>query len=210
MTIRFIFATMAISACIVSGAQAANLIQNGGFEDGSYGLNNSIPNDWSADAGYILNAGGFNKVVNYDAHSGSYALQFANYDAQGPAGISQTFNDVAGSTYNVSFYAFDGGHNGDVNAFLQASINGAVKTAFGDTVANYTQGTFTFVGTGSDTLKFAAQTNPSEWLLDDVSVTGSSVSSVPLPGSAPMFGAAIFALGTVGYGVKRKKAAAAA
>lgn len=37
-----------------------------------------------------------------------------------------------------------------------------------------------------------------------------SVSEVPLPASAPMFGAALLALGAVGYGVRRKKAAAAA
>lgn len=36
------------------------------------------------------------------------------------------------------------------------------------------------------------------------------VSAVPLPASAPMFGAALLALGAVGYGLKRKKAAAAA
>ncbi|MDX7953451.1 hypothetical protein P7D22_19995, partial [Lichenihabitans sp. Uapishka_5] len=36
------------------------------------------------------------------------------------------------------------------------------------------------------------------------------VSPVPLPASAPMFGAALLALGAVGYGMKRKKAAAAA
>ena len=34
------------------------------------------------------------------------------------------------------------------------------------------------------------------------------VSTVPLPASAPMFGAALLALGLVGYGVKRKKAIA--
>lgn len=37
-----------------------------------------------------------------------------------------------------------------------------------------------------------------------------SVSSVPLPASAPMFGAALLALGGLGYAAKRKKAAATA
>lgn len=36
------------------------------------------------------------------------------------------------------------------------------------------------------------------------------VSPVPLPASAPMFGAALLALGAVGYGMKRRKSAAAA
>ena len=37
-----------------------------------------------------------------------------------------------------------------------------------------------------------------------------NVSTVPLPASAPMFGAALMALGAVGYGLKRKGKAAAA
>lgn len=45
---------------------------------------------------------------------------------------------------------------------------------------------------------------------EQFSFTNLSVSSVPLPASAPMFGAALLALGAVGFGLKRKKAAAAA
>lgn len=41
-------------------------------------------------------------------------------------------------------------------------------------------------------------------------VSGSPLSLVPLPASAPMFGAALVALGGIGYAAKRKKAAAAA
>lgn len=47
---------------------------------------------------------------------------------------------------------------------------------------------------------------------DELTVTSlnvSIVSSVPLPASAPMFGAALLALGAVGYRMKRKTAAAA-
>ncbi|MCW6508809.1 hypothetical protein [Lichenifustis flavocetrariae] len=40
-----------------------------------------------------------------------------------------------------------------------------------------------------------------------VSGVTSSVSAVPLPGAAPMFGAAFVALGVVGYGLRRKKEA---
>ena len=41
-------------------------------------------------------------------------------------------------------------------------------------------------------------------------IRGNIVSTVPLPASAPMFGAALLAFGAVGYGIKRKKVAAAA
>ena len=37
-----------------------------------------------------------------------------------------------------------------------------------------------------------------------------AVTTVPLPASAPMFGAAVLALGLAGYGLKRKRAAASA
>lgn len=41
------------------------------------------------------------------------------------------------------------------------------------------------------------------------SLTIASVSAVPLPASAPMFGAALLGLGAVGFGVRRRKAAGA-
>jgi hypothetical protein len=44
----------------------------------------------------------------------------------------------------------------------------------------------------------------------DAQLTPGSLSSVPLPASAPMFGAALVALGVVGYGLKRKTKVAAA
>ena len=41
-----------------------------------------------------------------------------------------------------------------------------------------------------------------------ITITNTTLSAVPLPASASMFGAALLALGLAGYGVKRKKAAA--
>ena len=41
-------------------------------------------------------------------------------------------------------------------------------------------------------------------------ISNASLSAVPLPASAPMFGAALIALGAVGYGMKRKAKSAAA
>jgi hypothetical protein len=39
----------------------------------------------------------------------------------------------------------------------------------------YTLQSFTFVGTGSDTLTIQGNTNPSEWFVDDVSVNAAAV-----------------------------------
>lgn len=62
-------------------------------------------------------------------------------------------------------------------------------------------------GSYSFTINGVTAANTVSGIAGTVSYT---VSAVPLPASAPMFGAAILALGAVGYGVKRKKAAAAA
>ncbi|MCW6506685.1 hypothetical protein [Lichenifustis flavocetrariae] len=43
-----------------------------------------------------------------------------------------------------------------------------------------------------------------------ITISNTSLSAVPLPASAPMFGAALLAFAGLGYGVKRKKAAALA
>ena len=43
-----------------------------------------------------------------------------------------------------------------------------------------------------------------------ITISGATLSPVPLPASAPMFGAAVLGLGLVGYGLNRKKTAAPA
>lgn len=183
MKLNTIFGAGLVAAgALAVPAHADQLIVNGGFEDGVYSsmlggnTNAAVPVDWTPNAGFDLNQG-FNHVTSANPHSGSNALSISNFDNQPLATLSQTFADVAGATYSVSFWGFDGGANGDANAYLSVSVNGA-GVQFNDTVSSYQQGTFTFVGTGSDTLVIAAQTNPSEWFVDDVSVTG-SVSSVP-------------------------------
>jgi hypothetical protein len=52
------------------------------------------------------------------------------------------------------------------------------------------------VGAGSDTISIAAQTDPSEWVVDDVSVTGSTV---PEPATWAMMLIGFAGLGFLGY-----------
>jgi hypothetical protein len=191
----------AVSIC---DTVAGNLVQNCGFEaDGSAV---TYPSNWTTDAGYALEAGVFNRVTpNYN--SGGYALQFGNYDDQGPAGISQTLADSLGEVYSVSFYTYDGGANGDSNASFSALVDGTSEfTLTGcngcPTAANgaYTQYQFDFTGSGSDTLGFQAQTNPSEWYLDDIVVldTGSNVGT-PEPASWLLMICGLAAMGIIGH-----------
>lgn len=113
-------------------------------------------------------------------------------------------------TYNVTFYAHAGyaydDKSADPNAFLTASIDsdsppGQTLTESGSTTS-WAPYTFSFTGTGSDTLTFAAQTNPSEWYVDDVIVLGQSSPS-PIPESASFL---LMGTGLLGIaGILRRK-----
>jgi hypothetical protein len=166
----------------------SQLIVNGGFENGTYtstvggNTNAFVPVGWTANAGFDLNPA-FNRVNTGNQFDGNYLLSISNFDYQPLATLSQTFSDVSGDTYSGSFWAYDGGANGDPNAYLSLLIDNNALVTLGDTIGSWTQYTFTFTGTGSDTLTLAAQTNPSEWFVDDVSVTGQATSVTPEPSS---------------------------
>jgi hypothetical protein len=187
----------------ICDALASDLIQNCGFEQGTVG---SYPTSWTANAGFTLEVGDFNQVVNGSENSGNYALQFGNDDNQPAAGISQTFSDINGDNYQVTFYTFDNGANEDSNAFLEALVDsnvevkltGAPGPGAGIANATYTEYQFDFTGTGSDTLSFLADTNPAEWYLDDVSVVGTSLSATPEPGSLALLVAGLMMVGVIG------------
>lgn len=165
-----------VSAC---DQVVGNLVQNCGFEGGVYtstiagNTDTNVPVDWVPNAAVDIEPGFNNAFFGSSpfVHSGSYALSIGNYDYQPTPTFSQTIADVNGATYSGSFWAFadDGG---DPNAFLQLQVNGVTKVALTDTVNSYTQYNFTFTGTGSDTLSISAVTNPGEWYVDDVVVTG--------------------------------------
>jgi hypothetical protein len=174
----------------ICDAVAGNLVQNCGFESGTYtstvggNTNANVPVDWVANAAFNLETG-FNQVRNVP-NSGTSNLSISNFDYQPLATLSQTFADVSGASYSGSFFAYDDGANGDANAFLQLQVNGASLVTLNDTVAAYQQFGFTFTGTGSDTLTIAAQTDPAEWYVDDVVVTGQTTAATPEPALGPL------------------------
>jgi len=161
-----------------------NVVVNCGFELSSGGA----PAGWTLDSGFTTYLGSFNMVQSALVNSGDAALMFGDFDSQGPAGISQSFATLPGAGYTVSFYAKYNTSLMDPLAFLKATVNGTQKfTLSGDDgaprsgFANYH---FNFTGTGADTLAFFAQTDPSEWFLDDISVTDPAPDpTVPEPGT---------------------------
>ena len=180
----------ALAGSSICDAASANLVKNCGYETGDL-------THWTPNAAFQSEPG-FNHTTTNPVNSGLWALSIGNFDTQPLASLSQTFSDVLGQTYIASFFAFDGGHGGDSNAFFEAAINGTQKVFLNDTVAAYTLFSFTFVGTGSDTITFSAQTDPSEWFLDDVVVRGSS--ATPEPSSLLLFGTSL--LGLLPFGRK--------
>lgn len=99
---------------------------------------------------------------------------------------------AGGTPFNYNFANFDGNTQDSTYRF---SISGTTGT--GTTLV------LSFSGATKEAL------NNEFYGLDDVSVVGTAtgVSAVPMPAAAPMFGAALIALGALGYGLKRRNAA---
>jgi hypothetical protein len=195
-----------LAAAIASGwcnGCRANLVVNGGFEDGVYSstatpsplpavTNSGVPDGWTPSPGFDIPA--WNGVTSSDPHSGSFALFIGNDPGFPLASLSQTFTTVPGEFYVASFYIANVYSAGYFNAFIDSNeelnivgstnigpppytysftttfANGQTLVSSVASPANYTLESFTFVGTGSDTLTFTGVTDDASFLIEDMSV----------------------------------------
>ena len=179
-------------------ATSVNLVQNGDFESGTYtsGANQWVPNDWTASGNWSTG----NNFVGVPTLNND-ALYLGNDPSQGLAGIAQTIgNTVAGQSYTLSMdWTSTYEDNSTSSPFFEVLWNGKVVETI-DTIGASFQ-TLTLTAIGDDVLTLLGSTGGGFFynIVDNVNLT--SVSAVPLPGTALLFGSGL--IGLIGFSKKR-------
>jgi hypothetical protein len=139
-------------------------------------------------SGNYLSTGTGTITLTFDAPQTSLALLWGSIDT----GNVVTFGNAAGDTLTGATV------QGLASGFVSNGFQGPGGSAY--VVANS--------DTPFSTVTFSSNVVSFEFA--GVVASEGMISNVPLPASAPLFGAALVALGAVGYGLQRKKGAAAA
>lgn len=162
-------------------AVAGNVVVNCGFETGDF-------TGWNLDDSQNASF-----VLPENAYTGSYNA----YLGAAPGSLTQTFSDIAGAAYTLTF-ALDNEVATDQNGVPYPGIdsfgvsitdtNGNVNSLLDPTsipqTAYYNLYSFSFTGSGSDTLTFALNNVPSYYDLDNVEVKAPT----PEPSSLALMG----------------------
>ena len=212
MKIATIAAVVALFAAASASASPVNLITNGDFESVAPGYTFSsgfhvVNSGSSAIGGWTVGASSVDLIRNaYNAING-YSIDMLG--TPGPGFLSQTFNVVAGQTYNLSF---DMARNpgGPAGQGVAVNFGGVAQNFYSTAAASNTLYSntlsFTAASTGLATLSFASAAkagtpfdNYSGAVIDNVSV----MAAVPEPETYAML---LAGLGLMGF-LRRRKAA---
>jgi len=197
-----------VSALIVTPVQAANLIQNGSFENGANpGVFQTINAGSTVITGWTVSQGSIDYIGTlWQASNGSRSLDLSGENA---GGIKQTFNTTVGKTYRVTFDLAGNTFTSPTIKDMRVSAGGSSADFSFDTTgksnsnmgwlskswdftANSTTTTLEFTGLGNSDAGAA---------LDNVSVIALSSPSIPEPSS--MLG--LLGLGVLGIGSAFKR-----
>ncbi len=183
-----VIAAFAVFVASAPTTFAQNLLTNGSFETGDF-------TGWMVNGSESVVTGPFYQYSG--AENGSYYAVFGNVGSDGT--LSQSFTDVAGQAYTLSFWFASVGDNpSDFSIYwdsTQLFIMNNPNT--GSAWLNFTISGL--VGTGSDTITFSGRDDPGWMALDNVSVA--PFSTVPEPSSFILLGSGVLGLG----GVIRRK-----
>ena len=144
-----------------SASSGANLVTNGSFETDSF-------SGWTVGGNSGASAYGPQLFVDKTAESGTYAAGLGSMGSDGT--LSQTIATTAGQTYTLSFWLQN--EAAGANDF-KATWNGQTLLSLTNaTKAGYTQYTYNVTAAApTSTLQFSARNDPSQWDLDNISVS---------------------------------------
>lgn len=195
----------ALLACLGSGADAA-VFMNGGFEIGpdpgvftEHGTGDSTITGWTVTSGTIDYIGTY-----WQAQGGSSR----SIDLAGSSlgTIEQTFDTIAGQTYQVNFYTSRNPDGGDPLRSGTVSINGTDHTFYYSASNDRSNmmwllNSYTFTASGtSSTLSFAA--DASAGCCYGPALDSVSVAAVPEPSTWAMM---LMGFGAIGVGLRRRR-----
>jgi Protein of unknown function (DUF642)/PEP-CTERM motif len=186
-------AMLIIMACMLFSAQlaSANLVTNGGFEDGTTVNYNMV--DWSGIGAFQASSGDYGHV----SHGGNF---YAGFGWVGRLGsITQTLATTPGQQYDLSYYFASDGYF--TNQFVTTVGGNVLFDQSNIPFQGWTLYDYVFTATSSLTdLTFSGRDDPAWLALDDVSVT--PVGGTPAPEPATML---LLGLGLVGLAGARRK-----
>jgi hypothetical protein len=156
-------------------ASGGNLVTNGSFETDSF-------SGWTVGGNSAVSTYGPQLFIDTTPENGTYAAALGSMGSDGT--LSQTIATTAGKTYTLSFWLKNEGS--DPNDF-KATWNGQTLLSLANaTPFGYTQYTYSVTATGAaSTLQFSARNDPSQWDLDNISLTANGSVSAQVDTVAP-------------------------
>ena len=183
--IRTRFAVAALAVALVTQGASAQLVTNGGFENGG-----DPPNGWSLTPGAC-----YTSAYNSHPHTGTYAL--TSGPVSGTCTVSQSIATTPGAQYTFSFWLAQ--FEFDTPNSFDARWNGVSVYSLVDAPAfDYFKQTFAVVATGASTnIEFVIRHDSYYYYVDDVSVErmeAGPLSTVPEPSTYALLAAGLLGI----------------